>query len=292
MSATVCEQAHAKVNLVLSVTPGADACGYHEVRTVMCALALHDEVEIAELAAGEGTLFSCEPDPLPVGADPSQNLALRAALAMAEAYGKPLDVRIALNKKVPSQAGLGGGSSDAAAVIRGLARLWGCSADDSQMVSVARSLGTDVAFFLHEVPSYLDGRGDVLREAYAPFCAPVVLVKPDAGVSTGVCYRLLDEMATPAPDAEPMLRALRLGDASQVLSHVANNMEPAALQLAPALVEVFSFLRQAESVAAGPLLCGSGSCVCAFVDKSADAQRIAAQACEHGWWACATETLA
>ena len=286
------EQAHAKVNLVLSVTPGADACGYHEVRTVMCAFALHDEVEIAELAAGEGIAFSCEPDPLPAGADPSQNLAHRAALAMAEAYGRTPDVRISVRKEVPSQAGLGGGSSDAAAVIRGLARLWHCDVDDPRTVSVARSLGADVAFFLHEAPSYLDGRGDVLRETFAPFRASAVLVKPDVGISTGACYRLLDEMATPAPDVEPILRSLRAGDASQALLQVANNMEPAALRLAPEHVEVSSFLQQAESVVAGPLLCGSGSCVCAFVSGPAAARRIAAQAREHGWWACATETLA
>ena len=286
------EHAHAKVNLSLSVRPGADARGYHEVRTVMCALALHDEVEIAERPAGEGLAFSCEPDPLPAGAGPSQNLAYRAVLAMAEAYGRTPDVRISVRKEVPSQAGLGGGSSDAAAVIRGLARLWRCDVDDPRTVSVARSLGADVAFFLHEVPSYLDGRGDVLRETFAPFRAPVVLVKPDAGVSTGACYRLLDEMATPAPDVEPMLQALRVGDAARALAHVANNMEPAALHLAPALVEVFSFLQQDGHLVAGPLLCGSGSCVCAFVGDSSAARLLADRAREHGWWACPTETLA
>ena len=114
------ERAHAKVNLVLSVTPGICEGAYHEVRTVMCALELHDEVELCELAAGEGLVFSCEPDPLPAGADPATNLAYRAAVDMAEAFEKPLDMSVALRKRVPSQAGLGGGSSDAAAVMRGL----------------------------------------------------------------------------------------------------------------------------------------------------------------------------
>ena len=203
------ERAHAKVNLVLSVTPGICEGAYHEVRTVMCALELHDEVELCELAAGEGLVFSCEPDPLPAGADPATNLAYRAAVDMAEAFEKPLDMSVALRKRVPSQAGLGGGSSDAAAVMRGLARMWQIDLEDERVVRLAQSLGADVAFFLYEVPSYLDGRGDVLRETFAPFSVPVVLVKPDQGVSTGACYRLLDEMATPATQVEPMLEALQ-----------------------------------------------------------------------------------
>ena len=197
------ERAHAKVNLVLSVTPGVCEGAYHEVRTVMCALELHDEVELCELAAGEGLVFSCDPDPLPEGADPATNLAYRAAVGMAEAFEKPLGMSVALRKRVPSQAGLGGGSSDAAAVMRGLARMWQIDLDDERVVRLAQSLGADVAFFLHEVPSYLDGRGDVLRETFAPFSVPIVLVKPDQGVSTGACYRLLDEMATPAPSVRP-----------------------------------------------------------------------------------------
>ena len=286
------ERAHAKVNLVLSVAPGVCEGAYHEVRTVMCALGLHDEVELCELAAGEGLVFSCEPDPLPAGADPAANLAYRAAVGMAEAFEKPLDMSVALRKHVPSQAGLGGGSSDAAAVMRGLARMWQIDLDDERVVRLAQSLGADVAFFLHEVPSYLDGRGDVLRETFAPFSVPVVLVKPDQGVSTGACYRLLDEMATSVPQVGPMLEALRTRDVPGALAAVANNMEPAALQLAPAIAEVFAFLQDSGVCQAGPLLCGSGSCVCAFVDDLAVAERLAAQAREHGWWACASTTLA
>ena len=286
------ERAHAKVNLVLSVTPGVCEGAYHEVRTVMCALELHDEVELRELAAGEGLVFSCDPDPLPAGADPATNLAYRAAVGMAEAFEKPLDMSVTLRKHVPSQAGLGGGSSDAAAVIRGLARMWQIDLEDERVVRLAQSLGADVAFFLHEVPSYLDGRGDVLRETFAPFSVPVVLVKPDQGVSTGACYRLLDEMATPAPQVDPMLEALRACDVPGALAAVANNMEPAALQLAPAIAEVFAFLQDSGTCQAGPLLCGSGSCVCAFLDDPDVAECLAAQACEHGWWACASATLA
>lgn len=282
--------AHAKVNLILAVTPGPQESGYHEVRTLMCALDVHDDVEVEAMEAGSGLAFSCYPDPLPPGADPASNLAVRAAQGMAQAFGRALDVRISVTKRVPSQAGLGGGSSDAAAVIRGLACLWGCEGDP-RLVEVARSLGADVAFFLHEVPSYLDGRGDVLRETFAPFRVPAVLVKPAQGVSTGACYRLLDELATPAASPDAALAALRAGDAEGALSLCANNMQPAARRLAPELDEVIAFLDAQEGLLAPALLCGSGSCVCAFVRDARDAERIAGAAREHGWWSCATSTL-
>ncbi len=282
--------AHAKVNLILAVTPGPQESGYHEVRTVMCALDVHDDVEVGPLDPGCGLVFSCNPDPLPAGADPASNLAARAAYAMAQEFGQALDVRIHVEKRVPSQAGLGGGSSDAAAVIRGLARIWGVEGDP-RLAQVARGLGADVAFFLHEVPSYLDGRGDVLRETFAPFRVPAVLVKPAQGVSTGACYRLLDELATPPAPLDAALEALRAGQTSQVLSLCANNMQPAARLLACELDEVLAFLDAQEGLRAPALLCGSGSCVCAFVRDAQDAQRIARLACERGWWACATETL-
>ncbi len=282
--------AHAKVNLILAVTPGPQESGYHEVRTVMCALDVHDDVEVELLGAGAGLDLSCEPDPLPPGADPASNLAARAALGMSEAFGRPADVRIRVSKRIPSQAGLGGGSSDAAAVIRGLASLWGCEGDP-RLVEVARGLGADVAFFLHEVPSYLDGRGDVLRETFAPFRVPVVLVKPEQGVSTGACYRLLDELASPTAPLEPALEALRAAVPEQVLPLCANNMQPAARLLAPELDEVLAFLDAQEGLRAPALLCGSGSCVCAFVHSERDAERIAGVARERGWWSCATATL-
>lgn len=284
--------AHAKTNLVLSVQPGADASGYHDVRTVMCAFELADEVSVEALGPGKGFSFSCDPDPLPAGADPRANLAWRAAEDMARMFGMPLDVRVRVRKAVPSQAGLGGGSSDAAAVVKGLAALWGVPADDARLVLVARGLGADVAFFLNEVPSYLDGRGDVLRETFEPFSAPAVLVKPASGVSTGACYRLLDEMAPEPPACAPALEALRARDIERLMGALGNNMQLPARRLAPELDEVLTFLEQSPGLAAAPLLCGSGSCVAAFTRDDVWAGRLADLASRRGWWARATRTLA
>ena len=144
-------QAPAKVNLFLGVGEVL-ADGYHAVTTVMHAIDLRDEVVLAP--AGVLSLV-CVPD---VGVPAERNLAWRAATEMGSRFGRDPRVEITLTKHTPHGAGLGGGSSDAAAVIAGLAYLWGADRRDDRCIGAARALGADVAFFLGE-----DGRGDVLR---------------------------------------------------------------------------------------------------------------------------------
>lgn len=282
------ELAHAKINLLLSVRPGADESGYHAVRTVLCPLELHDEVEVSPLPDGAPEL-ECLP---PATADPTANLAYRAAMAMGARFGRPPAVRIVVRKRIPSQAGLGGGSSDAAAVLRALAALWQIDPGDGRLQDVAAFLGADVPFFLRPVPTLLGGRGDVPQAFFRPFSAPVALVKPQGGVSTADAYRMLDELAPDPADPTAMVAALETGDVPRALNALSNNMEAGALALQPELRDVFRFLADAPERAYGPLLCGSGSCVVAFTatDEAASAlvQRVEAR----GWWGCATRTLA
>lgn len=284
-------RAHAKINLLLSVTPGLDEGGYHRVDTIMCPLELCDLVSV-EASADAGVRLTCAPDPLPPGIPCEKNVAYRAAVAMGERFGRDLAYDVAIEKRIPSQAGLGGGSSDAAAVIRALAALWGVDPLDERLVEVAAGIGADVPFFLCEVPTLLVGRGDVPKERFAAFSVPVVLVKPPVGVSTAEAYRTLDALAPSVPGAQTMARLLRAGDVAGALTGVANNMEGAARLLCPDLVEVGEFLCRQPSLRHGPLLCGSGSCMAAFVDDDADAERIAASARGFGWWSTATRTLA
>ncbi len=284
-------RAHAKLNLILSVTPGPDEDGYHRVDTIMCPLELCDLVRV-EGSKTAGVQFSCAPDPLPDGSAPERNVAYRAALAMAQRFARELACTIVIEKRIPSQAGLGGGSSDAAAVIRALAALWGIDPTDDRLVEVAAGLGADVPFFLRDVPTLLVGRGDVPKEYFTPFSVPVVLVKPPAGVPTAEAYRALDSLAPSVPETGAMVRFLREGDVPLVLGELSNNMEEAAFALCPELVKVREFLGRQPSLAYGPLLCGSGSCMAAFVCSDIDAEQIAVSARGLGWWAEATRTLA
>lgn len=276
--------APAKVNLYLGVHDQKDERGYHLVDSVMAATDLCDAVDIAPA------------DRLSVQTDPAsdcpmeRNTAYRAARAMGEAFGREPSFRISIRKRIPLCAGLGGPSTDAAAVILGLARLWGVDPADARLDAIARNIGADVPFFLHGALGYYDGGGDVLAEELPPLAGvPIVLVKPeDARVSTVEAYRAFDaEPVAPVP-MEPLLRALRTGDADAALSHISNNLGGVAQAIAPQITEVTDWLRCRDGVRAVEV-CGSGACVFAACDTPERAERIAASVSPGaGWWTCAT----
>jgi 4-diphosphocytidyl-2-C-methyl-D-erythritol kinase len=147
---TVRVAAPAKVNLYLGVGPLMPD-GYHAVDTVLHALELHDDVRVS---AAPGFALSCHPD---VGVPMADNLACRAAHALGEAFGRPVNAEVVLSKRIPHGAGLGGGSSDAAAVITGLARMWGVGPTDDRCVAAAATIGADVPFFLYGGAALMTG---------------------------------------------------------------------------------------------------------------------------------------
>jgi 4-diphosphocytidyl-2-C-methyl-D-erythritol kinase len=150
--------APAKLNLVLEVT-GRRGDGYHEIASVMQTIDLADTVRLDEAASIE--LEVTGEEQMGVPREGPRNLAYAAAHALAEAAGDAgLGVRIELVKRIPAGLGLGGGSSDAAAVLRGLNRLWGLDLGDASMSEVAASVGSDVAFFLRGGGAYVTGRGE------------------------------------------------------------------------------------------------------------------------------------
>lgn len=159
--------APAKINLVLAVGEKLPD-GYHEAHTILQALALHDTLEIrsfpAEPGAGLSIVLKCESsntiDQLTI--DQEDNIVYKAAVELARALGRTEDeeIHIYLAKQIPFEAGLGGGSSDAAATLKGLSALWGVDPLDPAVIEVAAKLGADVPFFLYGGCAYLDGKGD------------------------------------------------------------------------------------------------------------------------------------
>ena len=172
--------AAAKVNLVLEIR-GKRADGYHELATVMQAVDLSDRLVLDE-APGLG--LAVNTDGVPCDAT---NLALRAATTLREAAKIDRGVHITLDKRIPVAAGLGGGSSDAAAVLLGLNRLWGLRWPAARLAEVATALGMDVPFFLRSGAALGTGRGEVLEPVVAGALA-LVLVNPAFGSSTAEAY--------------------------------------------------------------------------------------------------------
>lgn len=276
--------APAKVNLHLAVG-GRRPDGYHEVTTVLQALELHDEVVIEAAASLE---VACSPD---LGIAAHTNLAAVAARALAEELGRAPEVRIGLLKRIPAGAGLGGGSSDAAAVLVGLGVLWGLSAADPLLTTIAGRVGADVPFFLGGGTALYAGRGDVpVRRLPTPALA-ITLVNPRVPVSTAATYAAFDRLLTPAPvTAGPMLEALECGDAEAVASALYDNLTEATVGLAPEVGDALAWVRAADAVR-GAAMCGSGSSVFAICDDAASAEAVAEAALSHGWWAAATRTI-
>ena len=274
--------APAKVNLFLGV--GAlRPDGYHSVTTVMHALQLADTVR---LTPADDLTLSCNTD---LGIPAEQNLAHRAACAFAEEFDVEVLVSIDVRKRIPSGAGLGGGSSDAAAVLAGLAHWAGLPHDHERLQAVARSLGADCAFLLAEGPALMGGRGDTLVRHLSPISAHVVVVMPPQSVSTAEAYRAFDGAPSPAGDVRVVEDALRSADVGALAAGLANNLTASSIRLVPAIGEALAWLADQSGVS-GTLMAGSGSAVFGLCESAEDATRVARDADARGWWATATQT--
>ena len=279
--------APAKINLYLGVHPERDERGYHKVDSVMTCIDLADTVAIAP---GSELMVKM----VPAGNLPQEkNAAWKAARAMSEAFGRPADFTIVIDKHIPAGSGLGGASADAAAVIRGISEYWGLDPMDERIDAVARSVGADVPFFLYGPPAYLAGAGDRTRELFRPLTGtPVALVKPwDDAVSTPEAYRRFDETAPAAGPLEPVLDALRLHSEEALFSSLSNNFEPVITDALPEVAEIMAWLAEQPDVRAVRMT-GSGSCVYAVCNTQMAAEKIALAALnEQKWWAQAAKML-
>lgn len=204
------------------------------------------------------------------------------ACEMGRTAREKVDVR--LEKHIPHQGGLGGGSSDAAAALLGAAKLWGIAPDDPVIEQVACRLGSDVAFFLHGGCALFDGAGESFVRALAPRKDAILLIKPQGGVSTAAAYAAFDESFTPIDEAL-LDQALSAESACDI--PLFNNLTSAAESLMPELSEVRQWALAQPGVR-DVLLCGSGATTCAVVEDFATACALAAKAQLNGWWARAT----
>lgn len=278
----------AKVNLVLAVGEKRES-GFHEVQTIMHSLALHDTLSMRRFddeGSGDGlqVMLKCESsftiDPLLIKAE--ENIAYKAVVELAKALGRTQDetIEMILSKVIPAEAGLGGGSSNAAAALVGAATLWGVGVEDERVQEVASRLGADVSFFLKGGCARLSGKGDVFEAQLEPRSGFVLLVRPDAGVSTGKAYAAFDE--DPVLPSSEYLSSIAALDAAADVS-LYNNLEKAACSITPVVAQVLEWGRAAageENV----VLCGSGSAVCCIFDSYQAACEASVEARKHEWW--------
>ncbi|MDZ7800359.1 MAG: 4-(cytidine 5'-diphospho)-2-C-methyl-D-erythritol kinase [Trueperaceae bacterium] len=270
--------APAKVNLGLRVA-AKRGDGYHEIDTVFLALDLHDDVQVTR-TDGPGIDGEVQNDPPGAhGAVPGMhdgNLAYRAAEAWLRATGHDAGVRIVLRKRIPVAAGLGGGSSDAGAVLRALAEIL---PGEAKATDVAREVGSDVPFFAAGLPAARGrGRGERLAEmALTP--RDLVLVHPGVRVSAADAYAALSSFGPPT-DAEGLRWAWNAGE----VPRWRNDLQAAVARLQPGVRDVLRALLEVELQA--PLLSGSGATCFALARDGAHARDAAAviEEAHPGWW--------
>ncbi len=262
MAERVIVAAPAKVNLVLRVGP-ARTDGFHPVASLLVALdGLEDSIELVRARRRD---LECPGGP--AGAD---NLAWRAADALERVAGRPLPARIAIDKRIPMQAGLGGGSSDAAAVLVGLDRLYGLQTQPAALERIGAELGSDVPFFIRGGTQWVTGRGELLLRRPVPDDLWLLICGPVAPLATGAVYATFDALGTVAPiDAEPPEGPWT------VPGFVANDLWPAAQRLAPQLADAAERLTAAGAETV--LLCGSGGAIAGLWRERAPAVAAAAQ---------------
>lgn len=247
------ERAYAKINLCLDVVKGRKD-GYHALRMIMVPIDFYD---VLEMNRADATSLRLNRSYLPVD---EKNTVIKAIAVLRSRYHFDSQYACVLEKHIPTQAGLAGGSADAAAAIRMLNRMEHLHMTRNDMVKAARSVGSDVPFCVLNQPALVEGTGEVIE----PFvCHPdfhVLLVKPKRGVSTALAFQKFDELETPVhPDVDGMRQALIEGDYAGVVRRLANSLEDVSMDLVPEIKKVKQELT--DFGFDGVLMSGSGSTV-------------------------------
>ncbi len=251
-------KAPAKINLALAVH-GRRADGYHTLETVLQTVPLADTLTFFHRRK-PGLLFRCSAPEL----ENVDNLVYRAARALEEDAGTALPgVEIVLRKAIPRAAGLGGGSSDAAATLIALNRFWGLGRNRDQLARLGAALGSDVPFFFYGPTALARGRGEIVTVLPPlPFLWAVLALPAGLRLSTAAVYRALPDPLPPPPGLEPLLRAIRQGDRGQVLQWLAGgNINTLAGVVRPRYPEVHDLLTTLTGLGLPAALSGSGPAV-------------------------------
>jgi len=269
---TLHEKAYAKLNLTLDVL-GKRADGFHDLKSVMQTVSLHDPVEL-DLGTGEPWKMICDREDIPCDA---RNLAWKAAAAFfAYVDRDPGGITIRIQKNIPSGAGMGGGSADAAAVLRMLNRHYGNSLPPEELAALGGTIGSDVPFCVLGGTVMCEGRGEIMRRVpEMPKCI-ILGCKPEFSVSTPVLFRKIDSVdICHHPDNDGMEKALASGDLNMVAEKICNVFDPVVSADHPEISYIKMVCNACGALASQ--MTGSGSVVFAIMPDMESAEKAMAQ---------------
>ncbi len=272
--------APAKINLSFKIL-GRRADGFHEIETLMAPISLCDRLTISRSGTPGSIEFVCDDPSLPVGDD---NLVVRAARLFLEMIDQKTGLRIELEKKIPHGAGLGGGSSDAAATLLGLNDLCESSLEEDKLAQLAAQIGSDVPFFIFRSAAQCRGRGELVTPVALPMSLPLLLLKPAFGVSTPSAYGRWQESKE--------LSNVSYGPQEFAGLTFVNDLERPVFEKYFFLAHLKMWLLTQPEVGAA-MMSGSGATLFAILREGANAEVLAARAraeLDPDLWTCACQT--
>jgi 4-diphosphocytidyl-2-C-methyl-D-erythritol kinase len=270
-------QAPAKINLFLDVL----ACrsdGFHDLETVICAIDLYDTLVLEAIEGDQVTLEMTVPgnggqqlrEPLPEG---EQNIIVKALHQLARSAGVAAGMAVGLTKRIPSSAGLGGASSDAAAALLGAAQLWKLDWSRERLFEVAAEVGSDVPFFLNGSAAICRGRGEIVEGVNNRSRLHLVLVHPPQGLSTANVFAACRPGRSAA--SGPLLEAMEAGNRGRLVELLHNSLQATAAELEPWIGKLEELL--ADSGCLGYQMSGSGTSFFAICGHRRHARQLAAR---------------
>ncbi|MCM3791149.1 4-(cytidine 5'-diphospho)-2-C-methyl-D-erythritol kinase [Domibacillus sp. 8LH] len=260
-------KAPAKINLTLDVLHKRPD-GYHEVEMIMTTVDLADRLELESLNKNEIRIISHNR----FVPDDSRNLAYQAARLLKDRYGIKKGVSIQIDKIIPVAAGLAGGSSDAAAALKGLNQLWDLGLSLDELAEIGAEIGSDVSFCVYGGTALATGRGEKIEHLPAPPNCWVVLAKPTIGVSTGEVYKNLKLDRMKRPDTRAMIEAIKESNYEKMCRNMGNVLESVTLHAHPevALIKEQMIRFGADAV----LMSGSGPTVFGLIRHDSRMHRV------------------
>ncbi|WP_078414555.1 4-(cytidine 5'-diphospho)-2-C-methyl-D-erythritol kinase [Priestia abyssalis] len=260
-------KAPAKINLSLDVLHKRSD-GYHEVKMVMTTIDLADRVELTE-RYDQKIMIHSHDRYVP---DDHRNLAYQAAQLLKERFQINKGVTISIVKNIPVAAGLAGGSSDAAATLRGLNKLWDLNLSLDELALLGAEIGSDVSFCVYGGTAIATGRGEIIEHIDTPPNCWVILAKPEIGVSTAEVYKNLNLSNVKHPDVESMVQAISEQNYGKMCSAVGNVLETVTLNTHPEVALIKEQMKRFGADAV--LMSGSGPTVFGLVQYDSRMQRI------------------
>lgn len=276
--------AKAKINLSLDVTDKRPD-GYHNVKMIMQTIDLHDKVVIEEIPSGME--IACNSPYVPSNCE---NIAYKAAALIADKYTVKSGIRITIDKRIPVAAGLAGGSSNAAAVLRGMNTLFSLGIDQTELMELGKQIGADVPYCIKGGTSLAEGIGEILTELPCLSGVDIVLVKPRVGVSTPWVYRNLDlSKVSSRPDTDLLIKAVAEKDVESIAGNMKNVLETVTIPRYK-IIDIIK-MRLLELGALGSMMSGSGPSVFGIFGDRRTAERAYRSINKSRWECFLTKTV-